>query len=88
MCGIAGIFDGKIAMNKYSILLRQMGNAIDYRGPDQEGYRVFPQTRCGLVCRRLSLVDLPGGNQPVANEDDTVHVIFKSDRVTLLVLKP
>jgi asparagine synthase (glutamine-hydrolysing) len=54
-----------------------MGDAIAHRGPDQDGYCQFPGV--GLVHRRLSIIDLEGGVQPVANEDSTVHVIFNGE---------
>ncbi|MGZ5537479.1 MAG: asparagine synthase (glutamine-hydrolyzing), partial [Chthoniobacterales bacterium] len=60
-----------------SPLLRQMTAAIRHRGPDDDGFFVAPGV--GLGVRRLSIVDLPGGHQPITNEDGTVHVIFNGE---------
>jgi asparagine synthase (glutamine-hydrolysing) len=67
MCGIAGYlqFDGDSVS---PVVLRRMGEAIAHRGPDGEG--VFSDGACGLVHRRLAIIDLsPAGHQPMATED-------------------
>lgn len=77
MCGICGklIFDpqAKIAPR----LLKAMADAIVHRGPDDEGYYVKGQV--GLGFRRLSIIDLSGGHQPLCNEDESVWVIFNGE---------
>ena len=68
MCGIAGVLyadRGRVADGE---LLRAMGDAIAHRGPDAAGYWQAPGV--GLVHRRLSIIDLAGGDQPIANEDE------------------
>ncbi len=76
MCGIAGYVSTDEATDR-SPLLRQLTDALRHRGPDDEGFFVEPGV--GLGMRRLSIVDLPGGHQPIANEDGTVHVIFNGE---------
>ena len=79
MCGIAGIFDGQIASERYPDILDRMAASIVHRGPDEGGALALPQLRAGLASRRLSIVDIAGGQQPVANEDETVHVVFNGE---------
>jgi asparagine synthase (glutamine-hydrolysing) len=58
-------------------LVRQMMAAMVHRGPDGEGALVAPPVVCGM--RRLSIIDLPGGNQPIWNETDTVALVFNGE---------
>ena len=76
MCGIAGYVTSDETAD-HSPLLRQMTDAIRHRGPDDDGFFIAPGV--GLGVRRLSIVDLPGGHQPIANEDGTVHVVFNGE---------
>src|SRR5262249_43329934 len=59
--------------------LRPMAGALVHRGPDDEGFHVDPQGRCGLAFRRLSIIDLAGGNQPLSNEDGTIWLSFNGE---------
>lgn len=54
-----------------------MGQAIAHRGPDGEGFLCEPGV--GLVHRRLAIIDLEGGKQPLGNEDDSVQVVFNGE---------
>jgi asparagine synthase (glutamine-hydrolysing) len=54
-----------------------MGDAIAHRGPDAEGF--WSEPGVGLVHRRLSIIDLAGGDQPIANEDGTLQVVFNGE---------
>ena len=76
MCGIAGQlrFDGA---SVDGLLVRDMCDAIVHRGPDDSGYYV--NGAIGLGSRRLSIVDVAGGHQPVTNEDATVWVVFNGE---------
>jgi len=77
MCGIAG-FVGKAANGADAAeLLRRMCDAIRHRGPDDSGYHVAPGVAIGM--RRLSIIDVAGGHQPMVNEDGTVHVVFNGE---------
>jgi asparagine synthase (glutamine-hydrolysing) len=76
LCGIAGILslDGKPVRREE---LRWMCDAIAHRGPDDEGYYCRPDI--GLGMRRLSIIDLSTGHQPVCNEDGSVWVVFNGE---------
>src|SRR5438132_8522802 len=76
MCGIAGLFDASRAPADRT-LLQRMGDAIVHRGPDQAGD--FVQPGVGLVARRLRIIDLEGGAQPIDNEDGSVTVVFNGE---------
>ncbi len=76
MCGIAGLFDASGAPVDRA-LLRRMGQAIVHRGPDQSGELARPGV--GLVARRLRIIDLEGGAQPISNEDGSVTVVFNGE---------
>jgi asparagine synthase (glutamine-hydrolysing) len=84
MCGIAGYASTR-DLRDGAALLRRMADRIRHRGPDDEGYLVQP--RVGLAARRLSIVDLPGGHQPIANEDGTIHVVFNGEIYNYLELR-
>src|ERR1700733_4665362 len=77
MCGIAGIVD--LAGNRAIALgvVQRMTQAIIHRGPDEEGY--FQRPGVALGSRRLSIVGLADGQQPVANEDRSVSVVFNGE---------
>ena len=74
MCGIAGIFDllGKDPIDRS--LLQRMSDAIAHRGPDGDGFHVEPGV--GLAHRRLAIIDLATGAQPIYNEDGSVAIVF------------
>jgi asparagine synthase (glutamine-hydrolysing) len=76
MCGIAGIVAGAPGSVDPQTIHR-MCQAIVYRGPDDEG--IFVKDGVGLGMRRLSIIDLSGGHQPVFNEDRTVWVVFNGE---------
>src|SRR5499427_8113412 len=76
MCGIAGIVrvDGRPVLEGE---IRAMCGAMAHRGPDEEG--VYLGEGVGLGMRRLSIIDLENGQQPVSNEDGTVWVVFNGE---------
>jgi asparagine synthase (glutamine-hydrolysing) len=77
MCGIAGIFNfGSLAPVRPAALARATA-AMVHRGPDDEGFYVDGEV--GLGNRRLSIIDLPGGHQPISNEDGTVWITFNGE---------
>lgn len=59
--------------------LGRMQQALFHRGPDESGERVFADARAGLCARRLSIVDLENGKQPVANEDQTLYAVLNGE---------
>ncbi|MGA8400427.1 MAG: XrtA/PEP-CTERM system amidotransferase [Stellaceae bacterium] len=77
MCGIAGIFDFRGTAEIDGSLLRRMTEAIRHRGPDGDGLHIEPGL--GLGHRRLSIIDLAGGRQPMDNEDGSVIVVFNGE---------
>jgi asparagine synthase (glutamine-hydrolysing) len=77
MCGIAGILYADPARPVDRDILRAMGDAIAHRGPDAEGFWAEPGI--GLVHRRLSIIDLAGGDQPIGNEDESIQVVFNGE---------
>jgi asparagine synthase (glutamine-hydrolysing) len=77
MCGIAGVLYAGSARPVDPLVLRAMGRSIAHRGPDAEGFWVEPGI--GMVHRRLSIIDLGGGDQPIGNEDGSVQVVFNGE---------
>ena len=77
MCGIAGIFHFDRCRKVERSELLRMNRAIVHRGPDDEG--VFLAANVGLAMRRLSIIDVQSGHQPMANEDGTVWVIYNGE---------
>ncbi len=77
MCGIAGVLYAESGRSVSAQLLTDMGNAIAHRGPDGEG--TFRSGPVGLVHRRLAIIDLEGGRQPLSNEDESIHVVFNGE---------
>src|SRR5262245_41758857 len=77
MCGIAGVLFADPARPVDPDTLRRMGRAIAHRGPDGEGFWTEPGV--GLVHRRLAIIDLSGGGQPLGNEDGSVQVVFNGE---------
>src|SRR5216110_2960125 len=77
MCGIAGIVYRDRNRPVTESLLRQMCSAIRHRGPDDEGRYVCGAV--GLGMRRLSIIDLDGGRQPIFNEDGSKVIVFNGE---------
>jgi len=84
MCGICGIynFDGQFVDEE---ILRKMNHTLIHRGPDGEGY--FIESNMGLGHRRLSIIDLESGKQPMGNEDGSIQVVFNGEIYNFLELK-
>jgi asparagine synthase (glutamine-hydrolysing) len=71
MCGICGIASARGPLDERR--LREMARTLHHRGPDSEGIHL--SERVGIAARRLAIIDLTGGDQPIANEDGTVVVV-------------
>ncbi|MCA8995660.1 MAG: asparagine synthase (glutamine-hydrolyzing) [Planctomycetaceae bacterium] len=82
MCGIAGAVWSRAEDAVEVDVLRQMTDSIRHRGPDDSGIYESPvesETRCLLGHRRLSIIDLSGGHQPLSNEDGTIWTAFNGE---------
>lgn len=77
MCGIAGYVGRDEPEQQADATLRRMCAAIRHRGPDEEGRTALPGAALGM--RRLSIIDVASGHQPMTNEDGTVHVVFNGE---------
>jgi asparagine synthase (glutamine-hydrolysing) len=77
MCGIAGIVDLSGTGRIDPVLLSRMNDSLSHRGPDGADIHVEPGV--GLAHRRLSIIDLAGGAQPLFNEDRSVVVVFNGE---------
>src|SRR6266581_3717049 len=78
MCGIAGAVSRDPAFDVGPIVTR-LTAALAHRGPDGEGFHFARGRSVGLGNRRLSIVDLPGGAQPIASEDERVWVVYNGE---------
>lgn len=77
MCGIAGMFDLSGARHAPAGVVHAMAQAIYHRGPDEDGYLERPGLH--LANRRLSIVGLADGQQPISNEDQSVWTVFNGE---------
>src|SRR5215467_4467736 len=77
MCGIVGIFDLSGTAPVDGALLKRMSDAIAHRGPDGEGFYSGPG--CGFGHRRLAIIDVAHGQQPIFNEDGSIAVVFNGE---------
>lgn len=77
MCGICGIFypGARHAVDRQ--LLETMNRQITHRGPDDDGF--YLEDNVGLAMRRLSIIDVKTGHQPISNENDTVWIVFNGE---------
>ena len=86
MCGISGIWNYKTRRPVDGQKLRGITRLLSHRGPDGEGY--YCADDLGLGHRRLSIIDLDGGRQPMCNEDGTVWVVFNGEIYNYPDLRP
>ena len=77
MCGITGIFETREPREISRDVLSRMNESQHHRGPDEGSFHIEPGL--GLGHRRLSIIDVATGQQPLYNEDGSVIVIFTSD---------
>jgi asparagine synthase (glutamine-hydrolysing) len=77
MCGICGFATTSPAEPAAEALLQAMCRTIVHRGPDDEG--IFSRPGVGLGVRRLSIIDLAGGHQPISNEDGSVWIAHNGE---------
>jgi asparagine synthase (glutamine-hydrolysing) len=77
MCGICGQFNFNTGRPVNRAVVKAMADSIAHRGPDDEGF--FTTGSIGLGFRRLSIIDLAGGHQPMADGDESVWVVFNGE---------
>lgn len=86
MCGISGIYHYGCERVVSEESLRRMTALLSHRGPDDEGHHL--EGPVGLGVRRLSIIDLEGGHQPIANEDGSLHIVFNGEIYNYRSLRP
>jgi asparagine synthase (glutamine-hydrolysing) len=77
MCGITGIVNFDRSESVDPDLIERMTTALVHRGPDDDGY--FTEGNAGFGHRRLSIIDLGGGKQPIFNEDESILIVFNGE---------
>lgn len=86
MCGISGIYNFSDAKPIDRSVLKRMTDDLIHRGPNDEGY--FIENHIGLGSRRLSIIDLAGGHQPIFNEDESCVIVFNGEIYNYQELMP
>src|SRR4051794_20421726 len=97
MCGIVGFVNASVRPEARQ-LLERMNDSLVHRGPDDAGFFVSTEgtereggsrgkPQIGLAMRRLSIIDLPGGHQPITNEDETCWIVFNGEIYNHLELR-
>jgi len=77
MCGICGVFHPDRATRVDRNTLVGMNDRITHRGPDDDGF--FVEENVGLAMRRLSIIDIQTGHQPITNEDESLWIVFNGE---------
>ncbi len=77
MCGICGLLNSNAAQPIDRDLLSRMNATLRHRGPDSDG--CYVDGRAGLAMRRLAIIDIAGGDQPIANEDGSIVVVYNGE---------
>ena len=77
MCGIAGIVSAEPLAQDDNARAIAMRDVLSYRGPDGAG--LHTDTHAALAHRRLSIIDLEGGHQPLSNEDESVWIVYNGE---------
>src|SRR6476620_4378691 len=85
MCGIAGIFHFEMERRADLKIVKSMTDSLSHRGPDGEGF--FIHKNIALGHRRLSIIDLETGDQPMFNEDNSIVIIFNGEMYNYLELR-
>src|SRR5690349_14815788 len=77
MCGISGIFETGSSTSQLRAAVQKMTATMIHRGPDEDGF--FTSQDLALGMRRLKVMDLSTGSQPISNETGDIHVIFNGE---------
>src|SRR4051794_7402047 len=86
MCGICGVVGTYDAAPVDPAVIERMNRTMTPRGPDQEG--TYVSGAVGLGSRRLSIIDVEGGRQPISNEDRTTWIVFNGEIYNYRELRP
>ena len=82
MCGITGFYNKK---DKKEEIIKKMADKIAHRGPDGEGYYI--NDKIALAHRRLSIIDLSTGGQPMFNKEKDLVIVFNGEIYNFLDIK-
>jgi asparagine synthase (glutamine-hydrolysing) len=85
MCGITGFVNKKDTKKEKDKIIHDMADMIKHRGPDGEGYYVDDE--CAFAHRRLSIIDLSTGGQPMYNEDNSIVIVYNGEVYNYIELK-
>ena len=85
MCGIAGMMGTERGCVADGAVVRRMCDVITHRGPDD--YGAYVNGPVGLGMRRLSIIDLSTGHQPIANEDETIWIVYNGEVYNFIELR-
>src|SRR5574344_2958450 len=85
MCGITGFVNKKNTKKEKDKIIHGMADMIKHRGPDGEGYYVDDE--CAFAHRRLSIIDLSTGGQPMYNEDNSIVIVYNGEVYNYIELK-
>src|SRR5438105_12007863 len=77
MCGICGILHVDRSRRVDRGLLSAMNQKVVHRGPDDDGF--FVEENVGLAMRRLSIIDVRTGRQPISNEDGSIWIVYNGE---------
>ena len=86
MCGIAGIFDTRGKDSPPEDLIRRMTDALTHRGPDESG--IHRERGLAFGHRRLSIIDIASGQQPLFNDDRSAAIVFNGEVYNFAELRP
>ncbi len=79
MCGICGVYNFRNRKPVDQDLIKRMAEALKHRGPDDEGIYINAKCNIGLGVRRLKVIDLETGHQPIHNEDESIWIVFNGE---------
>src|SRR4051812_34692463 len=85
MCGICGVISRAPVTDTDTAAVQRMNDALIHRGPDSEGS--FTQGHVAMAMRRLSIIDLSGGDQPLFNEDKTIALVANGEVYNFVELR-
>jgi len=85
MCGITGIIYKDQNRRVDPSILQKANDTLTHRGPDDAG--IFTERNVGIAIRRLSIIDVAGGRQPISNENDSIHIVYNGELYNYMELR-